>query len=230
MPSAERPVRKRNKILVIEDHAVVRESLLLLLDLRLPGLVLREAGTLAVGLRLLSGEPDINLLLLDLDLPDSRGMATLVRAREAAPRVPVVVLSAADSRDNVLSAIDHGAAGFVSKTVDAQALLRAVQRVVDGGVSVPNDALHEPDRARNSAISSAIAMAASGVRGGLDFSPRQQDVLRLLIEGLPNKLICRELDLSEATVKTHLQAVFRKLQVNTRTQAVLATARLGLNL
>lgn len=226
MPSAERPVRKRNKILVIEDHAVVRESLLLLLDLRLPGLVLREAGTLAVGLRLLSGEPDINLLLLDLDLPDSRGMATLVRAREAAPRVPVVVLSAADSRDNVLSAIDHGAAGFVSKTVDAQALLRAVQRVVDGGVSVPNDALDEPERARNS----AIAMAASGVRGALDFSPRQQDVLRLLIEGLPNKLICRELDLSEATVKTHLQAVFRKLQVNTRTQAVLATARLGLNL
>ena len=226
MPSAERPVRKRNKILVIEDHAVVRESLLLLLDLRLPGLVLREAGTLAVGLRLLSGEPDINLLLLDLDLPDSRGMATLVRAREAAPRVPVVVLSAADSRDNVLSAIDHGAAGFVSKTVDAQALLRAVQRVVDGGVSVPNDALHEPDRARNSVISSA----ASGLHGALDFSPRQQDVLRLLIEGLPNKLICRELDLSEATVKTHLQAVFRKLQVNTRTQAVLATARLGLNL
>lgn len=224
MPSAERPVRKRNKILVIEDHAVVRESLLLLLDLRLPDLVLREAGTLAAGLRMLSGEPDINLLLLDLDLPDSRGMATLVRAREAAPRVPVVVLSAADSRDNVLSAIDHGAAGFVSKTVDAQALLRAVQWVVDGGVIVPNDALDEPAHPG----SPAITTAAAPVRVALDFSPRQQDVLRLLIEGLPNKLICRELDLSEATVKTHLQAVFRKLAVNTRTQAVLASARLGL--
>ena len=224
MPSAGRPARKRNKVLIVEDHAVVRESLLLLLDLRLPGLVLREAGTLAAGLRMLGGEPDIDLLLLDLDLPDSRGMATLVRAREAAPRVPVVVLSAADSRDNVLSAIDHGAAGFVSKTVDAQALLRAVQWVVDGGVIVPSDALDEPARPG----SPAIATAAALVRGTLDFSPRQQDVLRLLIEGLPNKLICRELDLSEATVKTHLQAVFRKLEVNTRTQAVLATARLGL--
>lgn len=224
MPSAGRPVRKRNKVLVVDDHAVVRESLLLLLDLRLPGLVLREAGTLAAGLRMLGGEPDIDLVLLDLDLPDSRGMATLLRAREAAPMVPVVVLSAADSRDNVLSAIDHGAAGFVSKTVDAQALLRAVQWVVDGGVIVPRDALDEPVHPG----SPAIATAAAPVRGALDFSPRQQDVLRLLIEGLPNKLICRELDLSEATVKTHLQAVFRKLAVNTRTQAVLATARLGL--
>jgi len=229
MSVAVRSMRKRNKILFVEDHALVRESLLMLLDLRLPGLVLREAGTLETALRLLAGEPDIDLLLLDLDLADSRGLATLVRVREAAPRVPVVVLSAADSRENVLAALDHGAAGFVSKTVDAQTLVAAVQRVVDGGVVVPADA---DDAGHERGWSGSPVVAASAWRhgGALDLSERQHDVLRLLIEGRSNKLICRELALSEATVKTHLQAVFRKLGVNTRTQAVLAAARLGLTL
>jgi len=206
----------RRKLLFVEDHALVRESLLLLLEARLPGLALRQAGTLAGALRLLADEPDIDLLLLDLDLPDSRGLATLKRAREAAPMTPVVVLSASDEQENVLAAIDLGAAGFLSKTVDAQALVKAVQRLVAGGVVVPADAGASPVWAQPRALP--------------ELTERQRDVLRLLIDGKPNKLICRELDLSEATVKTHLQAVFRRLDVNTRTQAVLAAARLGLTL
>jgi DNA-binding NarL/FixJ family response regulator len=193
---------------------MVRESLLLLLDQRLPGYRWRDAANLAAALRLLRNEPDINLLLLDLDLPDSRGLDTLQRVRKAAPQVPVVVLSALDDRDSVLAAIDHGAAGFLSKTVNAGQLLNGVLRVLEGGVILP-------------AVLSQAAPAPGDVP---ELSDRQRDVLRLLIEGKSNKLIARALDLTDATVKTHLQGVYRKLQVESRTQAVLAAARWRLRL
>ena len=210
--------RAYQKILLVDDHTMVRESLLLLLDMRLPGHRWRDGATLAAALSLLHNEPDIDLLLLDLDLPDSRGTATLERVREAAPQVPVVVLSAHDARDNVLAAIDRGAAGFISKSANAEQLVESVRRVLDGGVSLPAGVL--PGR------SSTVGQPG----GQPEFSERQGDVLRLLIEGHSNKLIARRLGLSDATVKTHLQAVYRKLAVESRTQAVLAVARLSLRL
>ena len=206
--------RRPRKTLLVDDHTLLRESLLLLLDQRLPGHSWRDAATLAAALRWLSNEPDIDLVLLDLDLPDSRGLETLKRLREAAPLVPVVVLSAHDDRHSVLAAIEHGAAGFLTKTVDSARLLQGVQRVLDGGVILP-DAL-------------ANNHEASG--GRPELSDRQRDVLRLLIEGKPNKLISRALGLTDATVKTHLQVLYRKLGVESRTQAVLAAARWRINL
>ena len=193
--------RAAPKTLLVEDHAMVRESLLLLLDQRLPGHLWRAAAKLAAALRLLHNEPDIKLLLLDLDLPDSRGLDTLQRVRDAAPQVPVVVLSAHDDRSSVLAAIDHGAAGFVSKTVDAARLVEGVQCALEDGVVVP------------AAMSRAVP--ASG--GVPELSERERDVLRLLIEGRSNKLIARALGLTGATVRTHLQMVHRKLQVESRT-------------
>jgi DNA-binding NarL/FixJ family response regulator len=213
LPAPRNP-RAVPKTLLVEDHAMVRESLLLLLDQRLPGYRWREAANLAAALRVLRNEPDIHLLLLDLDLPDSRGLDTLKQVREAAPTVPVVVLSAHDDRDSVLAAIDNGAAGFLSKTVDAAQLVDGVRRALEGGVVLP------AVLSRNAAEPGAVP----------DFSERQRDVLRLLIDGHPNKLIARSLGLTDATVKTHLQAVYRKLGVESRTQAVLAAARWRLRL
>ncbi len=207
--SVARGLRPSPKTLLVEDHAMVRESLLLLLDQRLPGYRWRDASTLDAALRVLLNEPDIDLLLLDLDLPDSRGLDTLARVRAAAPWVPVVVLSACDDRDSVLAAIDHGAAGFLSKTVDAAQLVDGVRRVLEGGVVLP-----------------AVLSRGAAEPGVLpEFSQRQRDVLRLLIDGQSNKLIARGLGLTDATVKTHLQLIYRKMGVESRTQAVLAAAR-----
>lgn len=170
---AGRPAWRRGtspKTLLVEDHAMVRESLLLLLDQSLPGCRWRQAATLHAALRLLLNEPDIDLLLLDLDLADSRGLGTLKRVREAAPLVPVIVLSAHDDRDNVLAAIDHGAAGFLSKTVDASQLVGGVRRALEGGVLVP--------------ASLSQFQAQRGAEP--DLSERQRDVLRLLVDGLSN--------------------------------------------
>lgn len=206
--------RRPRKTLLVDDHTLLRESLLLLLDQRLPGHRWRDAATLAAALRWLSNEPDIDLVLLDLDLPDSRGLETLKKVREAAPLVPVVVLSAHDDRHSVLAAIEQGAAGFLTKTVDTARLLHGVKRVLDGGVILPEDL--------------ADSQVPSG--GRPELSDRQRDVLRLLIEGKPNKLISRALGLTDATVKTHLQVLYRKLGVESRTQAVLAAARWHISL
>lgn len=206
------------RTLLVDDHLLFREGLALLIAKHFPILELVEAGTLAQAMAVVSKQP-VQLVLLDINLPDSQGMAGLVRLREAAPQAVVVVLSADESPDTVLAAIDHGAAGYIPKTASASALQGALHTVLAGGVSLPTGMLGSPPRALQGPTASTLGL-----------SPRQLDVLALLIEGRPNKLICRELDLAESTVKTHLAAIFRKLEVTSRTQAVVVAARLGLRL
>jgi DNA-binding NarL/FixJ family response regulator len=203
--------RALKKLLLVDDHQLVRESLAWLLPQRLPGLVVRDAGTLSEAMALFEQDRTIDGVVLDLDLPDSRGLATLQRWREAYPDRPVFVLSAKDDAQTVLAALDEGAAGFVPKTADVHRLLTMLQRVTAGELVLPDGPMF---RSRSD-------------EPPLPLTPRQRDMLRLLIAGRSNKAIGRELGLSEATVKTHIQALYRKLGVNTRTQAVLAVARRG---
>jgi len=205
------------KTLLIDDHPLFREGFAMVMASKLPGFELLQAGSLADALRCIDREPALDLVLLDLALPDSSGMQGLLRLREAAPQHKLVVLSASESPDVVIAALDAGAAGFIPKTSNLDTLLAALRVVIDGGVYLPDSMLHNQR-----------PPAATGETLGL--SPRQLDVLRLLLEGKPNKTICRELDLSESTVKTHLAAIFRKLDVSSRTQAVVSAARLGLRL
>ena len=200
--------------LLIDDHALFRESVALLVAHRLSELELLLAADIGAGLQVLAQRPECALVLLDLGLPDSRGMAGLERVRAAAPTRPVIVISADERAQTVHDALDRGAAGFIPKTADSGVFCEALRRVLDGRVALP--AQLEPP----------LALRDADAQHGL--SPRQCEVLRLLIEGRSNKDIQRELALSESTVKTHLQAVFRRLDVNTRTQAVVAAARLGL--
>jgi DNA-binding NarL/FixJ family response regulator len=205
--------------LLIDDHTLFRDALGLLIGARFPDLQLLQAGDLAGGLASLALHADVRLVLLDLNLPDSQGLVAITRLREQAPAARVVVLSADDRPETVEQAIEQGACGFVPKTARGDMLMQALQITLDGGVYLPPG---------STPGASPVAAQARVTPGTLGLSPRQADVLRLLIEGQPNKLICRELALSESTVKTHLAAVFRRLEVNTRTQAVLAAARLGL--
>ncbi|HNK17914.1 MAG TPA: response regulator transcription factor [Piscinibacter sp.] len=206
------------KLLLIDDHALFREGVAALVEQRMPGVALHLAGDLNAARSVLAAHPDCRLALLDLGLPDSHGLDGIARLRELAPALPIVVLSADDRPETVLGAIDRGAAGFIPKSADSAAFAGALREVLDGRVHLPRQALLGAD----------TAQADDGEALGL--SPRQVDVLRLLVEGRSNKMIMRELDLSESTVKTHLQAIFRRLGVSSRTQAVVAAARLGLQL
>ena len=206
------------KALLIDDHTLFRDALGLLIGARFPELELLAAGDLAGALATLAAHTDVRLVLLDLNLPDSQGLASITRLREAAPEARLVVLSADDRPETVEQAIEQGACGFVPKTSRGDLLQQALRITLDGGVYLPP----------GSTVSAVPPPAAGITPQALGLSPRQADVLRLLIDGQPNKQICRVLDLSESTVKTHLAAVFRRLDVNTRTQAVLAAARLRL--
>lgn len=205
-------------VLLIDDHALFRDALVLLFAHHLPEFRLLEADSIGQAVEVAREHDDIALALLDLGLADSQGMASLTALREALPELTVVVLSADARRDTIVAAIDAGAAGFVPKVARGTVLADALRTVLDGGVYLPAEAL----------AADVPGTADAAVIDAL--SPRQVQVLQLLLQGKSNKLICRALDLSESTVKTHLIAVFRRLEVNNRTQAVLAAARLGLRL
>jgi DNA-binding NarL/FixJ family response regulator len=208
------------KALIVDDHAFLRDALARVMIQEFPSLKVLQAGTLAESRAALQAEPDVQFVLLDLSLPDGHGLDALPQLR-ATTAATLVVMSADDSAATILAAIQAGAAGYIPKTLESARMLEALRVVMAGGVYLPQRLLAE-GRSR----------AAAGPRQPVDLglSPRQGEVLRMLIEGKPNKLISRELEMSESTVKTHLAAIFRKLDANTRTQAVVAAARLGLRL
>lgn len=219
------------KVLIVDDHPLVREAL--------AGVVAEldhdaetiQAGAAEVAMAALAEHEDLSLCLLDLMLPDADGTSVLARIRTERPEVPVVVLSAHDNRASVLAAIDAGAMGFISKRSATSVLVEALKLVLVGGVYLPPELLRsEGTPLVASSTAAPAADAAARTAESLGLTRRQIEVLALLVQGKPNKLICRELALAEGTVKTHAAAIFRALGVSNRTQAVFALSRLGIQL
>jgi len=210
------------KILVIDDHPLIQEALRHVLVALDPALEFIQAQDASEAHAALSREPDTDLILLDLALPGCDGFDLLAELRREWPGMPVLVLSATHDRETVEHALDLGAMGFIPKTANTRVLLEALQLVLAGGVYVPS----EPLRA-----SSAVRPRTTVTRPEqLGLTLRQADVLKLLVQGKPNKLICRDLKLSEGTVKVHVSAILRALNVRNRTQVVIELARRGVRL
>jgi len=206
------------KILVVDDHPLILEALAQLLPRLGQGIEARCAADTATAIDILDDEPDVELVLLDLALPGTRGLDFLADLMLDYPGVPVLVLSATHDRATVAAVLAAGARGFVSKTARPEALFEAIAAVADGDLYVPDELADVPD--------------ADGVRispDQLGLTRRQSDVLRLLVQGKPNKLICRDLQLSEGTVKVHVSAILKALRVHTRAQAVAELARRGIS-
>lgn len=206
------------KILVIDDHPLIQDALAQLLPHIGSATEVRCAGDAAAAIRILDNEPDVTLVLLDLALPGTRGLDLLADLMLDYPGVPIVVLSATHDMSTVNAALGAGARGFVPKTADPAVLLDAIRQVSAGGAYRTDDVTSAPDR--------------DGVHihpDELGLTARQADVLKLLVQGKPNKLICRDLNLSEGTVKVHISAILKALKVSSRTQAVASLARRGIS-
>ena len=206
------------KILVVDDHPLILGALATLLPQLGSGIVVRAAAHAEEAVAILDSEPDVALVLLDLGLPGARGQDVLADFLLDYPGVPIVILSATDDDATVNAALAAGARGFIAKTARAPALLEALRQVVDGAVCRAGDR--------------PVPVAGPGPdRGALvpGLTARQGDVLRLIAQGKPNKVICRDLRLSEGTVKVHVSAVLRALNVASRTQAVAELARRGIH-
>lgn len=214
------------KILLIDDHAMFREGLRLVLERLGAAFDIIEAGDCASAFEAIKRHPDLALVLLDLALPDMPGLDALRSLREHHPDLPVVVLSATEDRPTVLEAINRGAMGFIPKSSDSTLLINALRLVLAKGVYVPPSALTHPLNAGDAVPSASVKRKSATLRE-LGITERQIEVLGLMVQGLPNKLIARSMNLSEPTVKTHVAACLRALNVTNRTQAVLAVGRLG---
>lgn len=221
---------KKMKILVVDDHPLVREGLrehLRQLDTEANVL---EAGSSKEALTLAAEHDDLDLILLDFRLPDSNGFSALSTLRERHPGVPVVVLSAHDDRQTVLEALDKGAMGFVPKTAATAVMLNALRLVLSGGTYLPADIMRHDAAIHDPGVRTRESDLRAPAPADLGLTPRQTQILSLLVQGKPNKLISRELGLAESTVKIHITSILRALNVSSRVQAVIAVARLGVKL
>jgi DNA-binding NarL/FixJ family response regulator len=217
------------KILVCDQEPLVREALTrLVAELGEPAQVL-ESESLEAARGLAGAHPDLALVILDLALPDANGVDAIQRLQQA-NAAPILVLSAKDDPATARASLDAGARGFISKRSPTRVLLEALRLVLVGGMYVPPQALQAAVDAASTPRADAEGPATPRSLHQLGLTPRQRDVLTLLMQGKPNKSICRELALAEGTVKTHTAAIYRALGVTNRTQAVYAMSRLGVEL
>ncbi|MBA4344096.1 MAG: DNA-binding response regulator [Methylibium sp.] len=224
------------KVLLVDDHPLILSALATVIEGLDDQVQVVGADSAAAARATLKQQQDFDLVLLDLQLGDASGFDVLEEFRAAYPALPVVVISASDRASDVIRSIDQGAMGFVPKRSSTEMLSQALRLVMAGGIYVPPMSLgHEESRPApvvNEKLQQIQQQAMSGAyqkHAGLDglaLTPRQTDVLALLLQGKPNKIIARELGVSVETIKDHVAAVLKALGVSSRTQAVLAVSQM----
>ena len=224
------------KVLLIDDHPLIQAAVQSVISSLQSDVQVTGAESAARAREVLSQDANYDLILLDLSLGDANGHDLLVEFRAAYPELPVVVLSASERTSDVLRSIDAGAMGFVSKRSSHAELVQALKTVMAGGLVIPHSMLQLQDSPDGPAIPEAAhhPQPHASTPGGdpkavlrkIGLTPRQTDVLIMLLKGFSNKLIARGLHLSVETVKDHVAAVLRALNVSTRTQAVLVVSQM----
>jgi DNA-binding NarL/FixJ family response regulator len=205
-------------ILIADDHPLFRGALRQALTSALPGAKLLEAGSFDEVTKMLAAGREADLILLDLTMPGVQGLSGLLFLRADYPQVPVMVVSANDDPGVVRRCIEFGALGFMPKTLDADQMAVAVQSVLDGNVWVPAGIDFSGGQDNET---------AETIKRLMSLTPQQVRVLMMLSEGLLNKQIAYELSVSEATVKAHVSAILQKLDVDSRTQAVILASKIA---
>jgi two-component system nitrate/nitrite response regulator NarL len=209
------------KLLVVDDHAILREGLAALLQQFEHGADVLQASDAAEGLRLAEANPDLDVIFLDLNMPEHSGRDAIPLFANRCPQLPLIVLSSSEDPNDVRLALKSGACGYVPKSASPQNILSALRLVLAGEIYVPPLML---DIDRTTADESIRAAREVGER----LTERQAEVLRQLCRGLSNKEISRALDLSEKTTKSHITAIFKALGVVNRTQAASAARHAGI--
>lgn len=211
------------KILLVDDHFLIRIAISDTLRAIAPDARILEAADSVQAARLVEAEGDLQLVVLDLSLPDGSGLALLERLRQSHPALPVLVVSAETGQDAILRALDLGAVGFIPKSASQAVMEHALRLVFAGGVYVPPEAV-----ARS--VGPAGGLPAPPTRPNLALTSRQLEVLALMVQGRSNKWIGRALDLAEPTVKHHVTSILKALNATNRTEAALSAAAMKLNL
>ncbi|MCI0509351.1 LuxR family two component transcriptional regulator [Chromohalobacter marismortui] len=206
------------KFIVADDHPLFRAALNQALRQVAPQAEIVEADTMEATTDMVMRHPDADLILLDLHMPGAHGFSGLIQLRGQSPEVPVVVISGSEEPPVVRRAIDYGASGFIPKSSSLDVIAEAIREVLQGEVWLPEEMADVLGESNEDEARFAEAIAS--------LTPQQFRVLNMLNEGLLNKQIAYELNVSEATIKAHVTAILRKLGVHSRTQAVIAAQKL----
>jgi len=211
-------ILKNMKLLVVDDHPVLRGGLCALLLQIEKDVAVLQASDAEEGLGLVAHHDDLDIVILDIAMPGMNGIQAIKEFGRVRPELPVIVLSSSESPDDVRHAFAQGALGYVPKSTNQQTLMAAIQIVMNGDLYVPPLILDDSDNGRLTHARSRESLAKP------ELTDRQRVVLRLISEGRSNKAIAFDLGLSEKTVKGHITAIFKILNVINRTQAA-ATGR-----
>ena len=212
-------------ILLVDDHSLITTALSALLKSMYPGVSIHVGATAKEALELASKYGDsADLMILDLGLPDSTGTELLERLLLEYPALKILVLSGLVVSDSILKTLSAGAAGFIPKSLDANLLKGAVNFVLEGGVYIPSKILTQQQSIGMSPQQPSVNPSST-----VHLTTRQCQVLKLLSQGDSIKSICRKLDLSEGTIKTHVTAIYRAFDARNRTEALIAARRNGFN-
>jgi len=214
------------KVLVIDDHFLIRDALRHVLAELDNAVCVLEASGCGEAMQLIESQPDLDLILLDLGLNDRDGFSLLSELRQSYPAISIVVLSASDDRKNVERALELGALGFIPKTTGRDLMLRALQLVFAGGIYIPTEILGRADRTLQPNEQPSLAGLRQISTTELGLTERQIDVLALMMQGKSNKAISSTLEIAEQTVKNHISAIFKSLRATNRTEAVVKVGKL----
>lgn len=207
-----------DSVLIVDDHGLIRDGLRAILLSSFPACRIAEAGSFTEALDRLEAMPDPDLVLLDLYIPDAQRFSALEQLRVDFPSLPVVMVSGSYDRATVRDALAAGAAGFLPKTLDRATILDAIGQVLMGEIYVPDELQSDP----------VADEEDEKIRKLIDsLTPQQRVVLGHVVAGRLNKQIAHELDISMTTVKAHVSAILCKLNVFSRTQAVILANRIG---
>ena len=205
-------------IIIADDHPLFRNALTQTIGGSMANAQVVQAHDIASLQQSVEQHPQASLILLDLHMPGAHGFSGLIYLSAHHPQIPVIIVSAHESSDIIRRALDHGVAGFLPKSSSPEQIAEAIDKVLAGDLWLPPD--YEPDTTGSSDAELSIANTLSKL------TPQQFRVATMLAQGLLNKQIAYELNVTEATIKAHITEVFRKLNVQSRTQAVLAISQL----
>jgi len=206
------------KIIIADDHPLFRQALLGTLKLKLTQTLWLEAQTITELEQQLSDHSDSDLVLLDLHIPGAHGFNTLIHIRNHFPQIPVVVVSAHEDHETIHKAMGYGAAGFIPKSTPVDDIYNAIGQVLLGNIWTPDAYSATAPMQDNNNIAERVA----------SLTQQQYRILMMFAQGMLNKQIAYDLHVSEATIKAHATAIFRKLDVRNRTQAVIAISQLDI--
>lgn len=208
------------KIIIADDHPLFRAAMQQAVMQLVPDVEIEQAESLPGLQKVVEQHSNADLILLDLQMPGAHGYSGLVFLRSHFPEIPVIVVSACEDPAIMCQALDHQASGYIAKSSPLDDISEAIRKVLEGDLYLPEAARRHQHQPNQNAMDLAERLAS--------LTPQQFRVLTMMSEGMLNKQIAYDLEVSEATIKAHVTAIFRKLGVRTRTQAVIAVQSLDI--